>query len=152
MPTHYQGSEQEIRALDAYIKLSRAAESVSIAINSHLHHYQLTVSQFGVMEAVYHLGPLQIGELGQKILKSSGNMTLVIDNLQKRDLIERRQKEDDRRCTAIHLTEAGTALIEQIFARHVAQVVETFAVLSPEEQTELGELCRRLGRQQSQYA
>jgi MarR family 2-MHQ and catechol resistance regulon transcriptional repressor len=149
MSTHYHGSEQEIKALDAYIKLSRAAESVNIAVNAHLHHYQLTVSQFGVMEAIYHLGPLQIGELGQKILKSSGNMTLVIDNLQKRKLVERRQKEIDRRCTEIHLTEAGAALIEQIFPRHVAQVVETFAVLSPEEQSQLGELCRRLGTQQN---
>jgi MarR family 2-MHQ and catechol resistance regulon transcriptional repressor len=150
MPIHYQGSAEEKRALDAYVKLSRAAESVSLMINAHLRDYGLTVSRFGVLEAIYHLGPMQVGELGEKILKSSGNMTLVIDNLEKRGLVRREQRRDDRRCTDIHLTGEGEALVEEVLRPHVAGVAGVFAVLSPEEQNQLGALCRRLGLQEKQ--
>jgi MarR family 2-MHQ and catechol resistance regulon transcriptional repressor len=148
MPTHYQGSASEMRALDAFIKLTRAAESVSGRINAHLREHQLTVSQFGVLEALYHLGPMQTGELGEKILKSSGNMTLVIDNLEKRGLVLRQRLEGDRRCIDVHLTAEGEALVRNILPRHVEGVVKTFAALSPEEQLQLGDLCRRVGRQE----
>jgi MarR family 2-MHQ and catechol resistance regulon transcriptional repressor len=148
MPTHYQGSEKERRALNAFIKLTRAAEAINDCVNAHLREYKLTVSQFGVLEAIYHLGPMQTGELGQKILKSSGNMTLVIDNLEKRGLVRRQQRADDRRCIDIHLTAEGEKLIEEIMPQHVAGVVETFSLLTPEEQDQLGDLCRRLGRQE----
>jgi MarR family 2-MHQ and catechol resistance regulon transcriptional repressor len=148
MPTHYPGSPKERRALDAYIKLSRAAEAVNVYVNAHLRDYQLTVSQFGVLEAIYHLGPKQTGELGEKILKSSGNMTLVIDNLEKRGLVERQQRDDDRRCINIHLTATGEALVAQVLPLHVEKVVDTFEVLSAEDQIQLGALCRRLGRQE----
>jgi MarR family 2-MHQ and catechol resistance regulon transcriptional repressor len=145
MPTHYPGTDEEIRALDALIKLSRAAESVSNRVNAHLHEHQLTVSQFGVLEALYHLGPLQSGELGTKILKSSGNMTMVLDNLEKRGLITRQRRADDRRCIEIHLTEQGSALVIAILPQHVAGVVQAFEALIPTEQEQLAALCRKLG-------
>ena len=150
MPINYQGSIEEKRALEAYVKLSRAAESVSLLINAHLRDYGLTVSRFGVLEAIYHLGPMQVGELGEKILKSSGNMTLVIDNLEKHGLVRREQRPDDRRCTDIHLTGDGKALVEKVLPPHVAGVVDVFGVLSPEEQDHLSALCRRLGLQEKQ--
>jgi MarR family 2-MHQ and catechol resistance regulon transcriptional repressor len=149
MPTHFKGSNKERRALNVYIKLTRAAEAVNDCVNAHLRDYGLTVSQFGVLEAIYHLGPMQTGELGQKILKSSGNMTLVIDNLEKRGLVQRQQRTDDRRCIDIHLTADGVSLIEEIMPPHVAGVVRTLSVLTPEEQQQLGTLCRRLGRQET---
>ena len=148
MPTHFEGSQEEQRALNAYIKLTRAAEAVNDYVNAHLRAYKLTASQFGVLEAIYHLGPRQTGELGQKILKSSGNMTLVIDNLEKRGLVQRQPRTDDRRCIDIHLTAAGQALIEKIMPSHVAGVAKTFGLLTPAEQEQLGQLCRRLGRQE----
>jgi MarR family 2-MHQ and catechol resistance regulon transcriptional repressor len=145
MGTHYAGTDEERRALDAYIKLSRAAESVTQRVNAHLRDYDLTISQFGTLEAVYHLGPMQLGELGVKILKSSGNMTLVVDNLVNRGLVIRQRREDDRRCIDIHLTEAGTSLIQSIMQPHVAQVVQSLKVLSTTEQEQLAALCRTLG-------
>lgn len=148
MATHYQGTKTEERALNTYIKLSRAAEAVGQRINEHLRQYDLTISQFGALEALYFLGPQQPGQLGTKILKSSGNMTLVIENLVKRGLVARQRREDDRRCIDIHLTEAGTALIESIFPPHVAGVVDAFAALTAAEQEQLGALCRKLGLSQ----
>ncbi len=145
MGTHYQGTAEERRALDAYIKLSRAAETVTQRVHAHLGAHDLTISQFGVLEALYHLGPLQVGQVGEKILKSSGNMTLVVDNLEKRGLVARQRREDDRRCIELHLTENGRSLIESIMPHHVAQVVAAMEALSPEQQTQLAALCRQLG-------
>lgn len=145
MPTHYDGTDAERRALDVYIKLTRAAESVNSRINAHLADFNLTVSQFGVLESLYHLGPLHQNELGQKILKSSGNMTVVIDNLCKRGYVERHRDTEDRRYVTVHLTEAGRRLIAEIFPKHVQIVLNEISVLSPTEQDEFQRLCRKLG-------
>lgn len=145
MPTHYQGSETERLALDVYIKLARAAESVSQRINRHLNEVNLTISQFGVLEALYHLGPQHQNQLAEKILKSSGNMTLVIDNLVKRGLVARQRDPNDRRYVTVDLTEDGQALIARIFPHHVQTVVREIGILSAEEQHQLACLCRKLG-------
>lgn len=152
MGTHYQGTEAEQTALDLYIKLWRAADAVAEHVNEHLKDANLTVSQFGVLEALYHLGPLQPSQLAQKVLKSSGNMTLVIDQLVRRKLVRRKRRKDDRRCIDVELTVAGAALVEEILPGHVAGIVETMAALSPAEQRRLAELCRKLGRAQMQPA
>ena len=146
MPTHYKGSEKEKLALEVYIKLARAADSVSARINQHLAEVNLTVSQFGVLEALYHLGPMHQNQLAEKILKSTGNITMVVDNLVKRQLVERRRDPDDRRCITIHLTEAGQMLMQELFPRHVAVVLEEIGVLEREEQEQLAALCRKVGR------
>lgn len=145
MSTHYQGTEEEKRVLDTFIKLSRATESVNRRVNDHLHAYDLTVSQFGVMEAIYHLGPMPVGRLAEKILRSSANLTLVIDNLVKRGLALRERREDDRRTVHISLTDSGHDLIAELLPPHVAEVVAAFDVLSPQEQATLAALCRKLG-------
>lgn len=145
MSTHFKGTEQERNALDAYIKLMRAAASVEARVNRHLQEVRLTPSQFGVLEALYHLGPMNQTSLCEKILTSGGNMTLVLDNLAKRHLIERRRDTSDRRSTTIHLTDEGHSLIERILPGHVRGIVEEFGVLSQDEQTALGDLCRAVG-------
>ncbi len=148
MPTRYRGTPAEVRALDAYIKLSRAADSLTTRIHRHLDASKLTISQFGVLEAVFHLGPLTQRDLAQKLLKSGGNMTLVIDNLEKRGLVRRDRQQQDRRCILIHLTTEGQVLIEKTFPDHVAAIVAEISILSDSEQEELSRLCRRLGKQE----
>lgn len=145
MGTHYQGTTEERLALDTYIKLARAAESVGRRVNDHLLDVNLTTSQFGVLEALYHRGPLTVGQLGEKILKSSGNMTLVIDNLEKRGLVRRERRPDDRRSIVVHLTAAGREQVEQLLPGHVAGIVAAFGVLTGAEQEMLAGLCRKLG-------
>lgn len=143
--TRYKGTKDEVRALNAYIKLMRASESVSARIHGHLVDAGLTMSQFGVMEALYHLGPLSQGELAKKILKSSGNMTMIIDNLEKRGLVKRERKAEDRRFYAVQLTAEGDRLIGSIFPRHAAKIIEEMNVLTGTEQEELSRLCRKVG-------
>lgn len=146
MGTRYLGTQEQVLALDTFIKLVRATETVSNLIHRHLAETDLTVSQFGVLEALFHLGPLNQRDLAEKLLKSGGNMTLVIDNLEKRELVKREREVDDRRCIKVCLTQKGHQLISRIFPSHVAAVVNEIGILTPDEQKELGRLCRKLGK------
>jgi MarR family 2-MHQ and catechol resistance regulon transcriptional repressor len=146
MGTRYLGTQEQVLALDTFIKLVRATETVSNRIHRHLAETDLTVSQFGVLEALFHLGPLYQRDLAEKLLKSGGNMTLVIDNLEKRELVKREREVDDRRCIKVCLTQKGHQLISQIFPSHVAAVVNEIGILTPDEQKELGRLCRKVGK------
>jgi MarR family 2-MHQ and catechol resistance regulon transcriptional repressor len=148
--THYQGTRDEVRALSTFVKLVRASESISARIHRHLADAGLTISQFGVLEAIYHLGPLSQSEIAKKVLKSTGNITLVIDNLEKRDLAKRERQQEDRRYYAVRLTTKGRKLISSIFPRHAAKIMEVMRTLSSAEQEVLGNLCRKLGLQQQE--
>jgi MarR family transcriptional regulator, 2-MHQ and catechol-resistance regulon repressor len=144
--THYRGAPREVAALDAYIKLSRAAESVTARLAPGLAAYGLTASQLGVLEALWHLGPLCQRELGDKLLKSSSNVTTVIDNLERHGLVARERAGQDRRVVTVHLTDAGRRQIQKAFPAHLRDIVAAFAHLSGTEQRELARLCKTLGR------
>ena len=133
------------RALNTYVKLMRATESVTSRAHQQLSTFGLTFSQFGVLEALYHLGPMSQSEIGQKILRSSGNMTMVIDNLEKRQLVKRERSQADRRFFIVHLTDKGKKLIGKIFPSHAAEITREFDVLTASEQRTLGRLCKKLG-------
>jgi MarR family 2-MHQ and catechol resistance regulon transcriptional repressor len=145
---HYKGTRDEVRALGTFVKLVRASDSVTARIHRHLIDAGLSVSQFGVLEALFHVGPLSQAELARKILRSTGNITMVIDNLEKRGLVNRERQKDDRRYYIVQLTSGGRKLIGSIFPRHAAKIMEEMKVLSSAEQETLGNLCRKLGLQQ----
>ena len=148
MGTKYKGSEKECRALNCYIKLVRATEVVNARTSQTFSAVGLTVSQIGVLEALFHGGPLCQRDIAKKILKSTGNITMVIDNLEKRQLVQRERDAEDRRFITIHLTDAGRELISSIFPQQVAAILAQMEVLTDEEQEELGRLCRKLGLRQ----
>lgn len=145
MGTRYRGSEEEQRTLNAFIKLTRASESVNSRLARYLAEEKLTISQFGTLEALLHLGPLNQKELGQKLLKSGGNITLVIDNLEKNGLVTRSTNPGDRRSVIINLTPKGQEFIESYFPRHLEKIKEEFSVLTAEEKEELACICKKLG-------
>jgi len=145
MSNNYPGTKTEVRSLNTYVKLLRAAEAVTTRVTRHLADSGLTVSQFAVLEALHHLGPLCQRDIGKKILKSSGNITFVIDNLEKRGLVTRVRGTDDRRFFTVQLTSDGERLIMEVFPRHADAIVRELGVLTDEEQLELGRLCRKLG-------
>ncbi len=148
MPTHYAGDETTRRALDAFIKHSRARKMLSQRTGSLLAEYGLTESQLGTLEALYHLGPMCQTVIGRKILVSDGNVTMVVNNLEKRGLVSRQRDQKDRRQVMVCLTEKGEALIRDLFPRHARNIVDLMSVLTPAEQEQLGRLCKKLGRQE----
>jgi MarR family 2-MHQ and catechol resistance regulon transcriptional repressor len=149
MGTRHQGTAAEKRALDTYIKLRRAVNAVSLCEGEVIRGAGLTESQFGALEALYHLGPLCQRELAGKVLKSAGNMTTVVDNLEKRGLVKRRREAGDRRVVRVRLTTSGENLIRKAFPGVVDALVKAFSLLSAKEQIQLAALCRRLGTAES---
>jgi MarR family 2-MHQ and catechol resistance regulon transcriptional repressor len=145
MRKNLQPNKEAVRALSTYVKLMRAAESVTARIHRHLASLGLTLSQFATLEALYHLGPLSQREIGQKILRSSGNITMVIDNLEKRGLVQRKRSETDRRYFIVHLTHGGHAFISKIFPPHADVIAKELNTLTAAEQDTLGSLCKKLG-------
>lgn len=140
----YAGTPGERLALRTFVKLVRAANALSGRLNRPLAEAGLTESQFGVLEALLHLGPLHQRELAVKILRTNGNVTLVVDHLEQRGLVRRERGSSDRRYIKVHLTDEGEALVKGLFPAHAARLAEELSVLSEDEQYELGRLCRRL--------
>lgn len=133
------------RALHLYVCLMRASASVSRRIHGHLARDGLSESQFAVLEALLHLGPLCQRELGAKILKHESNMTTVIDNLERDGLVRREPDAGDRRRKQVRLTPRGRTLIRRVFRRHAEIVHSELSCLSPRQQDQLARLCRTLG-------
>jgi MarR family 2-MHQ and catechol resistance regulon transcriptional repressor len=146
MATHYQGTEKERRALDLLIKLMRASQSVAERTSQPVIAAGLSPSHFGVLETLYHLGPLKVSELADKHLKSHNNFTVVIDNMEKQGLVRRERNLEDRRVVIVHLTPEGRERIQQVFPEFVRVLTEDLRILSPEEQEHLGALLLRLGK------
>ncbi|NIP38474.1 MAG: MarR family transcriptional regulator [Candidatus Dadabacteria bacterium] len=147
MGTKYKGTKREVGSLNAFINLLRAAGSIEGRLSGNLDNFNLTTSQFGVLEALHHLGPLSQKEIGNKILKSGGNITKVVDNLEKKGLVTREKNLKDRRFYNIKLTEKGNILIEKIFPLHVKEIVKEFEILTDTELEKLRRLTRYLGKQ-----
>jgi MarR family 2-MHQ and catechol resistance regulon transcriptional repressor len=146
--THYKGKPSEVRALNAYIKLVRGADSVAGRLKDLMSEHGLTETQFGTLEILLHLGRQTTGELTRRQLSTGGNLTVVVDNLEKRGLVERRRCLEDRRVVYVELTEAGRELIASIFPAHVAAITRQMSVLTAAEQDELARLCRKVGLQE----
>jgi MarR family transcriptional regulator, 2-MHQ and catechol-resistance regulon repressor len=146
MPTHYKGDTATVRALNAYINLIRASESVAGRAAAQLEPSGLTLGQFGVLEALLHLGPLCQHTLAEKLLRSGGNITLVVDNLEKHGWARRERQKNDRRMIRIHLTPTGRRLIERVFPEHAKAVTRQMSGLDAAEQETLRRLTRKLGR------
>ncbi len=149
MATHYQGSDEERLALDVFIKLLRAGESVAQRAFGSLFDAGITPGQFGVLEALYHQGPLMLSEIAAKHLRSRNNMTVIADNLEKQGFVRRERDRTDRRAIYVHLTESGKALVERLLPSHVSAIVRELSVLSPAEQEQLDSLLRKLGMPES---
>jgi MarR family 2-MHQ and catechol resistance regulon transcriptional repressor len=144
----FTGTEEQERALSAYIKLLRAGNTVAREVATNLSAAGLTPTQFAVLEALYHAagsGTMCLSEVAQKILTSSGNLTLVVNNLEKRGLARRKHAGNDRRYIGLEITPRGAKLIQEIFPAHVAAIVKVMRRLIPEEQKQLAALCKKLG-------
>lgn len=128
-----------------WVKLARAFATFSKRTIDHIKTTGLTEPQFGVLECLGHLGPLTLGELCKKQLVSGGNMTVVVDNLEKEGLVERIRSKQDRRAIQVRLTSKGKKLFDENFTKHAEHVTKLASVLTVHEQEELSRLLKKLG-------
>jgi len=138
-------SATQERALKLFVVLTRASNALHRRINEQIDLHDLTLTEFGILEALYHKGPLLLGDVQRKILLSSGGVTYTVDRLAEKGLVERRECASDRRARYAALTPKGEALISEIFPEHADRITDMVSVLSSKEQAELIELCRKLG-------
>ncbi len=137
-------NEKDI-ALKLYVVLTRALEAVNRRVKADVKNYGLNITEFGVLELLYHKGDQPIQKIGDKVLIASSSITYVIDQLEKKRFVIRRPCPNDRRITYASLTDEGHRLIETIFPKHRDAVAEIFSVLSLEEKKQLIEQLKRLG-------
>ncbi len=137
---------EEEQALRLWISLARCYVTFSRAVACKVAEYDLTAPQFGVLEALLHLGPLSLGELAEKLLVTGGNVTYVMDRLEAQGLVARERSGDDRRVVRAHLTTKGRATIEGVFPSHVGFVRGLVQGLGAEERDDLRALLKKLGK------
>jgi MarR family 2-MHQ and catechol resistance regulon transcriptional repressor len=139
-------SERDERALRLWIALARSYSTFSRAVACKVQEYGLTTPQFGILEALHHLGPLSLGDLAEKLLVTGGNVTYVMDRLEEQGLVYRERSSDDRRIVQAKLSPKGKALIASVFSGHAEYVARLAGYLSEEEQEEARRLLKKLGR------
>lgn len=137
-------TEEEALALATFVRLSRTAGKVRRTVYSGLSDTRLTESQVNVLELLEKLGPLPQKEIAKQLSVTGGNITMVVDNLQKRDLVERKRWQEDRRVVHVALTPLGRETIESYMPLHLQKVLNAFDGLEPGEQEQLQTLCEKL--------
>ena len=125
--------------------LVRATNAVNRTVDAEITSHDLTATEFGILEALYHKGPLLLGDVQKKILLSSGGVTYTVDRLAEKGLVERRECQSDRRARYAALTPRGEALIARLFPGHAQVIEQTLSALTAREQEELTALLRKLG-------
>ncbi len=133
------------QALGLWVKLARVHALMLRLSARDINRYGLTQPQFAVIESLGHLGPMKMKVLGAKMLVTGGNMTVVVDNLEKAGLVERARCLEDRRATWIRLTEKGDGLFKKIFPQHAECVAGALSVLTAKEAGELSRLLKKFG-------
>lgn len=138
-------NEQQL-ALKLWVVLARSYRAVEEHSRADVSRHGLTHGEFGALEALYHKGPLTLGEVQRRILVSSGGITFLIDRLERRGLVVRRPCPEDRRATYAALTPEGEALMRRIFPEHARRIEHALSGLDREEKAEAVRLLRKLGR------
>ena len=139
-------TESQGVALGVWVALARRYAPFTKAVAAKVQEYDLTVPQFGTLEALYHLGPLSLGDLADKLLVTGGNVTFVMDRLEEQGLVARFRSDSDRRVVRARLTDEGQALVARVFPEHAAYIEDLCRHLDPEERQQLRRLLKQLGK------
>lgn len=139
-------------ALKLWVVLNRAHRAIAEHARREIERQGLRPTEFAVLEALYHKGPLTLGEVGSRVLLTSGSTTAVADKLQERGLIARRACAEDRRVCYAELTDDGRELVAGIFPEHAEMLRSAMSGLTTEEKRITTALLKRLGRFASEQA
>lgn len=100
--------------------------------------------QFAVLEVLYHKGDLKIGQIIAKVLATGGNMTVVINNLEKEGMVIRSPDPEDNRSSIISITTKGSQKMEAVFLDYVDDLAKVLEALTDEEQQTVTKILRKL--------
>lgn len=136
--------EEEL-SLKLFIVINRALENIRKQAANDVKKHGLNLTEFGVLELLYHKGAQPIQVIGKKVLLASSSITYVIDKLEKKELIIRESCPRDRRVIHVKLTEQGENLIAEIFPSHRSAIAEMFSSLDMKEKEEAIRLLKKIG-------
>jgi MarR family 2-MHQ and catechol resistance regulon transcriptional repressor len=125
--------------------LWKAAKAVEKVDKASIAKTRLGLSDFAIMEALLHKGPLPINQIGEKVLLTSGSMTAAINRLEKSGLVKRVQDQSDGRYFYVHLTKPGRKIIREAYRNHQLNLEKIAEILTNEERKELVRLLKKIG-------
>ena len=129
-----------------FLVLWKAARAVEAYAENSVSQLEMCGSDFAVLEALLHKGPLPVNEIGKKVLLTSGSITTAVDRLEDKKLVERRAHGTDRRAKIVHLTREGKKLITRVYADHAADMERlASASLTRRERETLIALLKQIG-------
>jgi MarR family 2-MHQ and catechol resistance regulon transcriptional repressor len=129
-----------------FLVLWKAARAVEAYAEKSISELEMCGSDFAVLEALLHKGALPVNEIGKKVLLTSGSITVAVDRLEKKGLVERRAHGTDRRARIVHLTKEGRKLITPAYADHAADLERlASASLTRAERQTLIRLLKKFG-------
>lgn len=131
--------------LKIFIGISRALNKINRATNKVYTKYGLTSAQFAVLEALYHKGDLSVGEVQDKILSTSGTIPVIIKNLEKEGLLEKRNDDKDKRRFILHITQKGRELMDIVYPENEEIITSMMNIWSKEEQEEILKYMKKFG-------
>jgi MarR family transcriptional regulator, 2-MHQ and catechol-resistance regulon repressor len=140
-----QRTPTEEAALKLWVVLSRAHAAIARHAEADIARSELTPGEFAILETLYHVGRLLLGELQQKVLVSSGGITYLVDRLERKGLVERQECPGDRRARYAAITPEGERIIGRIFPGHVRQIVRAVSGLNAAERAQATALLRKVG-------
>jgi MarR family 2-MHQ and catechol resistance regulon transcriptional repressor len=132
--------------LQLLIALARAYQAIAQGVRPHLAEQGLGMTEFAVLEVLYHKGALPLGEIRDRILVTGASTTYVVKKLEHRGLMRRKTCTEDQRIVFGELTPKGRRLIDEVFPAHVARLRHVMAGLSVSEKRGAGRLLRRLSQ------
>ncbi len=132
-------------ALKLWVVLSRAHASISAHAVAHVAGHGLSLTEFAILEALYHRGRMVLGDIQRRILVSSGGITFLVDRLAEKGMVVRQECPEDRRAKYVSLTREGTRFIRELFPSHAQVLTEAMRGLTPVEQEDATRLLRSLG-------
>lgn len=130
--------------LKLVIALGRSYQAIERGVRPHLAEHDLTMTEFAVLEVLYHKGALPLGAIRDRILLTGASTTYVVKKLEQRGLMRRRACTEDQRVVFGELTPKGQTLIDEVFPGHVERLRQVMAGLSVSEKREASRLLRRL--------
>ena len=129
-----------------FLVLWKAARAVEAYAEKSIAQLEMCGSDFAVLEALLHKGPLPVNEIGRKVLLTSGSITVAVDRLETKALVERRAHGTDRRARIVHLTKEGRKLITRVYADHASDMEQLVSdSLTRTERETLISLLKKIG-------
>lgn len=138
-PTH------ETSSAALWVVLARAYRSMAAFVERSIAALEIGLSDFMILEALLHKGPLTMSELCDAALITNASMTAAIDRLEERAFVERVAEKQDRRVRRVQLTAQGTALIKRLYVRHERDLEEVMSGISPAERVEIRRALKTIG-------